>query len=209
MLEGSLKDFSIEDLLQMISGGEKSGELELSGITPFGNRNGKIVFEHGEIRHAETGESKGEVAAVELLNMKEGNFRFIPKDVSGIVETVRKTIADLTLLAASKIDEWNRIQSKINSVDTIFAMNSEGIPDEIVLNPFEWKVLTLLGKGRSIREVSLEMNMTVIDIANIAYKLAGLKMLKEVGVKSSADTSESQENSRSFLRGFRDGIKRE
>ena len=209
MLEGSLKDFSIEDLLQMISMGEKSGELELSGVTPFGNRNGKIIFEQGEIRHAETGESKGEVAAVELLNMKEGNFRFIPKDVSGIVETVHKPIADLTLLAASKIDEWNRIQSKINSVDTIFAMNSEGIPDEIVLNPFEWKVLTLLGKGRSIREVPLEMNMTVIDIANIAYKLAGLKMLKEAGVKSSADTSESQDNSRSFLRGFRGGIKRE
>ncbi len=210
MLEGSLKDFSIEDLLQMISMGEKSGELELSGITPFGKRNGKIVFDRGEIKHAETVESRGEIAAIELLNMREGNFRFVPKDVSEIIRTVHKPIADLTLVATSKLDEWNRIQNKINSVDAVFAMNSEGIPDEIILNPFEWKVLTLLGKGRSIRDVSLELKMTVIDIANIAYKLAGLKMLKEAGFKSTdSSNSEAQAPSRGFLKGFGDRTKKE
>jgi len=54
MLEGGLKDLSIEDLLQMVSLGEKTGELILSGETPLGKTSGKIYFEKGQVKNAET-----------------------------------------------------------------------------------------------------------------------------------------------------------
>lgn len=209
MLEGSLKDFSLDDLLQMISLGEKSGELLLSGSTPFGRKNGKIIFDKGIVKHAETEESGGEIAIMELLNIKEGSFKFVPMDVSEVKRTIQKSIPDLVLLATSKLDEWNKIRNRINSVDTIFRMTSEGIPDEIHLSPLDWKVLTVVGKGKTIRDAALELNMTVFDVAKVAYGLVALKILKEVGVKDPVtENVRMKAPPKSFLQRLIDRIKR-
>ncbi len=183
MLEGSLKDFTLDDLLQMVSLGEKTGELVLFGETPFGRKSGKIYFEKGEVKDAETEESRGEVAIVELLNIKEGTFRFAPSDVSTIKRSVQRSIPDLVLLSTSKLDEWNKVKARVSSVDVVFKLSTEGIPDEIHLSPVDWKVMTELGKGETIRDVALKLNMTVFDIARVTYGLVALKILREVGVK--------------------------
>ena len=93
MLEGSLKDFSLDDLLQMISLGGKTGELHLEGETPFGKKKGIIYFEEGEVRDAETDESRGEIAIIELLNIKDGSFKFVPNDNLVIKRSISKYVA--------------------------------------------------------------------------------------------------------------------
>ncbi|MGB9694674.1 MAG: DUF4388 domain-containing protein [Caldisericaceae bacterium] len=184
MLEGSLKDFSLDDLLQMVSLGEKTGELILEGDTPFGKKTGKIFFDKGEVKDSETEESRGEVAIVELLNIKEGSFKFVPSDVSSVKRSINRSIPDLVLLSTSKLDEWNKVKARVPSVDVVFKLSTEGIPDEIHLSPTDWKVMTVLGQGKTIREASLNLNMTVFDVAKVAYGLVALKILREIGVKS-------------------------
>jgi len=184
MLEGSLRDFSLDDLLQMISLGGKTGELHLEGSTPFGRKKGIIYFENGEVKDAETEESRGEIAIVELLNIKEGSFKFVPNDTSNIKRAISKSIPDLVLLATSKLDEWNRVKSRVASVDSVFKMVTEDIPEEIHLSQTDWKVLMLLQKGLTIREAALKLNMTVFDVAKIAYALTALKIIREVGQKN-------------------------
>lgn len=184
MLEGSLRDFSLDDLLQMISLGGKTGELHLEGVTPFGKKKGIIYFENGEVKDAETEESRGEVAIVELLNIKEGSFKFVPNDTMHVKRAITKSIPDLVLLATSKLDEWNRVKSRVESVDSVFKMVTEEIPEEIHLSQTDWKVLMQLQKGLTIREAALRLNMTVFDVAKIAYGLAALKIIKEVGQKN-------------------------
>ncbi|MCI4462768.1 MAG: DUF4388 domain-containing protein [Caldisericum sp.] len=184
MLEGSLRDFSLDDLLQMISLGGKTGELHLEGTTPFGNKKGIIYFENGEVKDAETEESRGEVAIVELLNIKEGSFKFVPNDTLHVKRSINKSIPDLVLLATSKLDEWNKVKSRVASVDSVFKMVTDEIPDEIHLSQTDWKVLMQLQKGLTIREAALKLNMTVFDVAKIAYGLAALKIIKEIGQKN-------------------------
>ncbi|MBP8613009.1 MAG: DUF4388 domain-containing protein [Candidatus Atribacteria bacterium] len=184
MLEGSLKDFSLDDLLQMISLGGKTGELHLEGETPFGKKKGIIYFEEGEVRDAETDESRGEIAIIELLNIKDGSFKFVPNDNLVIKRSISKSIPDLVLLATSKLDEWNRVKSRVDSVDSFFKMVTDDIPEEIHLSNTDWKVLMLLQKGLTIREAALKLNMTVFDVAKVAYGLVALKIIKEVGQKS-------------------------
>ena len=184
MLEGSLKDFSLDDLLQMISLGGKTGELHLEGETPFGKKKGIIYFEEGEVRDAETDESRGEIAIIELLNIKDGSFKFVPNDNLVIKRSINKSIPDLVLLATSKLDEWNRVKSRVDSVDSFFKMVTDDIPEEIHLSNTDWKVLMLLQKGLTIREAALKLNMTVFDVAKVAYGLVALKIIKEVGQKS-------------------------
>jgi hypothetical protein len=184
MLEGSLRDFSLDDLLQMISLGGKTGELHLEGTTPFGKKKGIIYFENGEVKDAETEESRGEVAIVELLNIKEGSFKFVPNDTLHVKRSINKSIPDLVLLATSKLDEWNKVKSRVASVDSVFKMVTDEIPDEIHLSQTDWKVLMQLQKGLTIREAALKLNMTVFDVAKIAYGLAALKIIKEIGQKN-------------------------
>lgn len=183
MLEGSLKDFSLDDLLQMVSLGEKTGELVLEGDTPFGKKVGKIYFETGIVKDAETDEARGEVAILELLNIKEGNFRFVPSDTVAVKQSIQRSIPDLVLLATSKLDEWNKVKVRVPSVDVVFRLSTEGIPDEIHLSPVDWKVMTVLGQGKTVREAAVSLNMTVFDVAKVAYGLVALKILREVGVR--------------------------
>jgi hypothetical protein len=184
MLEGSLKDFTLDEVLQMISLGEKTGRLVLKGDTPFGRREGSIFFENGQVKDAETEQYIGEPAVVELLNIKEGYFKFAPEDISLRKRSINKSIPDLVLLATSKIDEWGKIKNKISSVDTVFKLSSEGVPDEIHLSTQQWRIISLLGNGLTIREVALKMNKTVIDISKDVYALVALRIVREVGEKN-------------------------
>jgi len=183
MLEGSLKDFTLDEVLQIISMGEKTGRLVLRGETPFGKKEGAIFFEKGQVKDAETEQYRGEPAVVDLLNIKEGYFKFIPEDVSHIKQSINKSIPDLVLLATSKLDEWEKIKNKVSSVDSVFKLSSEGIPERIHLTPTQWRIISLLGKGLTIRQVALKLNMTVIDVSKDVYGLVALKILREIGEK--------------------------
>jgi len=183
MLEGGLKDLSIEDLLQMVSLGEKTGELILSGETPLGKTSGKIYFEKGQVKNAETEDLKGEPAVIELLILKDGNFKFIPKDISQIEKSIYKSVQDLLILSTSKLDEWNKIKDKISSVDSSFELSLEDIPDEISLNRTHWEVLNILRTGNTIRQTALKVNMNIFDVARIAYGLVVLGIIKRIEEK--------------------------
>lgn len=183
MLEGGLKDLSIEELLQMVSLGEKTGELILSGETPLGKTSGKIYFEKGQVKNAETEDLKGEPAVIELLILKDGNFKFIPKDISQIEKSICKSVQDLLILSTSKLDEWNKIKDKISSVDSSFELSLENIPDEISLNKTHWEVLNILRTGNTIRQTALKLNMNIFDVARIAYGLVVLGIIKQIEEK--------------------------
>ncbi len=183
MLEGSLRDFTLDEILQMISLGEKTGRLILNGETPFGKKKGSVFFDKGGIKDAETEQYQGDPAIVELLNIKEGGFKFVPEDVSYRKRSIDKSIPDLVLLATSKMDEWGKIKNKISSVDTVFKLSVEGIPEQIHLSPLQWRIISFLGKGLTIREVALKLNMTVIDVSKNVYALVALRIVKEAGQK--------------------------
>jgi hypothetical protein len=183
MLEGGLKDLSIEELLQMVFLGEKTGELILSGETPLGKTSGKIYFEKGQVKNAETEDLKGEPAVIELLILKDGNFKFIPKDISQIEKSIYKSVQDLLILSTSKLDEWNKIKDKISSVDSFFELSLEDIPDEISLNRTHWEVLNILRTGNTIRQTALKLNMNIFDVARIAYGLVVLGIIKRIEEK--------------------------
>lgn len=183
MFEGSLKDFTIDDLLQIVALGNKTGELVIEGESLLGYKKGVIYFENGKVKHAEVDELKGEPAIIELLSIKDGRFTFNKMDTLQIGKTITKSITDLVLTAISKMDEWNNIKSKISSVNSIFKIKTDNIPEEINLSDLDWKVLSFLKRGHTIRETALKLNMTVFDVAKITYKLVALKIIKEVGQK--------------------------
>ncbi len=210
MLEGSLRDFTLDEVLQMISIGEKTGKLLLNGKNSFGKKEGIIFFDKGDVKDAETEQYEGDPAIAELLNIKEGYFKFIAEDVAKRKRSIDKSIPDLVLLATSKMDEWERIKNKISSVDSVFKLSVQDIPEQIHLSPLQWRIISFIGKGMTIREIALKLNMTVIDVSKDVYALVALRVVKEIGQKDTAHKNIVKKKAvpRNFIRRLIERLKR-
>jgi len=183
MLEGNLKDFSIYEILQIISLGKKTGKLALTE-TDNGDR-GAIYFEKGQVKHAEAQGYAGETAVLNILRATGKSFKFTACSVDDVKQTISKSVPELILFATSRLDEWKRIEDKVHSVNSIFRLSSNDIPDEIHLTPIQWRLIFLFGKELTIREVALRLKMPEIDVSREVYSLVTLRILREVGEKSS------------------------
>ena len=74
-LSGSLSDFSVIDLSQILVQGAKSGRLVL--LTATNHLLGSIYFQNGSIRHAEVNDGPSGIDALPgLLLFRDGNFEF-------------------------------------------------------------------------------------------------------------------------------------
>ncbi len=182
MLEGSLKDFSLYEVMQIISLGEKTGKLVL---TDEGNKNkGIIYFKNGRVKDAEMKGYSGEAAVINILSTKMDFFKFIYCSIDDTKQSINKSVPELIIFATSKVDEWEKIKEKIHSVNSVFKLSSEDIPEEIRLTPLQWRIIYLLGEKKlTIKEAALELKMPEIDVAKEVYSLVTLRILREVGEK--------------------------
>jgi len=177
-LQGSLKEFDITDVLQLIQMNKKDGCLEITAVDDFG----KIYFENGAVIHAETKERFGENAVHKILLLSEGTFKF-NLDVKSPKKSINLPIQHLMLEAARKIDEWKQIEKIIPSVDLMVKIveNPETGTENIKLTSEEWKILTFVDNQSTIKEISLKVNQSEFETAKVFFGLitSGLVFLEE------------------------------
>ena len=70
---GQLADISLVELCQMINSNQKTGYLKLE----YDTTRALILFDEGEVIHAEINELKGKQAFYEILGMHNGRFKFV------------------------------------------------------------------------------------------------------------------------------------
>ncbi len=70
---GQLSDISLVELCQMINSNQKTGHLKLE----YDTSRGLILFNEGEIVHAEINDLAGQSAFYEVLGMANGRFKFV------------------------------------------------------------------------------------------------------------------------------------
>ncbi len=102
LLAGSLSNFSVIDLCQILSQGGKTGRLEISCE---GQGDGAIYFEDGSICHAAWAENSGGVDDLNsLLATRDGRFEFIVGEQPGYY-TIEGDTMGLLMEACQYIDE--------------------------------------------------------------------------------------------------------
>lgn len=69
-LRGRLESLSLSEIVQTVTLGRKTGRLVLRS----GKRKGRIWFEEGKVRHAETGSAHGEQAFISMVGWTAGDF---------------------------------------------------------------------------------------------------------------------------------------
>jgi hypothetical protein len=107
--QGSLGVMEMEELIQAIAVGGKTGRLLL--VLSAGG--GMIAFEAGRVVHAEFGDVTGEAAFEALVacshQERAGKFCFIPgESLTNIPRTIARSVDQLLLSIATTMDERGR-----------------------------------------------------------------------------------------------------
>jgi hypothetical protein len=172
-LKGNLNDFGLEEVIQTVFTGKKSGKLEVYGkMGIYG-----IFFENGKIIHAFGPFTVGEGAIKDAFLEDEGSFIFKqnlilpPRTISKEnIEILMECIANRTELL-----ETAKILKKDSQIST-----SNGLIDDIEISGKEWQILRLLMENKSINEVIKKQNLTFTEL-NIIIKDLLKKGLIKIG----------------------------
>lgn len=100
-LRGSLRNFPLPDIIQLVGMGRRSGVL---AITLGGGERASIFFNSGEMIHAEFRKEEGAGVIYSLFKLQDGNFQF----TSGVQSPKRSIDQDwmtIVMEAARRYDE--------------------------------------------------------------------------------------------------------
>ena len=177
-LEGSIREFNVSDIVQFLSGSEKTGKLSLKA-NPSGAE-GAILFAEGTVVHAELSGSVGEDAFFDLMLWGEGQFAFEP-DVEPKEKTVRQSSTNLLLEGARRKDEWSVLSRHIPDMGLVpeFVLPGDNeTGQQITLNTSEWVVLSKIDGQRNLMEVAEAASISEYHTCRLIYPLVANKLIR-------------------------------
>ncbi len=171
-LEGYLEDFRLEEVIQSISLGKKSGKLEIHGkMGLYG-----IFFKDGALIHAFGPYSIGKDAIKDVFLESEGTFSF-KQNLILPPQTLNEDIFSLITDGISLREELKDTVAKLSKTGTIDA-TTETTSDEVEISDIEWRVLRMVIEKKSIGEIIEVTGLSFIDFVRTVKSLMDKKMIK-------------------------------
>lgn len=192
-LEGNLRDLALEEVLQLLAHGRKSGELRISA--QLAGLSATVVFARGAIvdafiasaaSAAATGggariTSQVESTALELITWREGTFVFVPSLAGEHAETgVRLATEMLLVEGARRMEGWARLADRIPHARAVPAFVSVEPRQRPLLQlvPQQWEVLTRVDGQRDLPALAEALGRDLLDVAEIVHGLIGTGLLR-------------------------------
>jgi Domain of unknown function (DUF4388) len=180
-LEGTLRDFSLPDIIQLISLGRKSGAVRLVGPD---TEQGSIYFKNGRITSATMADMLPQDAIYTFFTWNDGSFSFAEGAEAGeSVIPLTQSNESIIMEGTRRADEWQRLRERVPSLDIVITLMSDPMAGgrEINLRPDEWKVLTLVNGHDDVRSIARRSGFGDFKTAKIVYNLllAGLVQVME------------------------------
>lgn len=162
MLQGSLDDFSLDEVLGLLSSTTKSGRLRLSGDRGTGS----LWLSDGDLNAAEASKIPGktgiEDVMFEMLRFEDGTFSFMIDEVPAIAgdsETV-KTVVDS---AQKRLVEWRSIENVVPSLAHVVSLAEDLPSDELSLSSQEWKTILAVNKDSVVEAICDGLGLDEVD----------------------------------------------
>lgn len=191
VIQGSMREAPLPDIIQLVSHGGKSGCFQVHQ----GASKARIFLKDGRIIHAVTRTSEGLEALMEVAVWLEGSYRF-EEGVADVQITIKKPNASILMELGRRMDEWRVIHQKIPSLELFPA--STLLPGETPqgVNPREARLLSLATGYCNVTELAELMQKPVITVAKDLYGLvtAGQVVLK--GLRSGKPPGEATDTAR-------------
>jgi len=179
LIQGSMREAPLPDIIQLVSQGGKTGCFHVLEDS----RKARIYLKAGRIVHAVTNESEGLDAIYQVALWLDGTYHF--EEGEALAEaTITKPNPSILMEMHRRMDEWRVISQKIGSLDLYPC--STLLPGEAAagVHPREAKLLTFVSGYYTVEELGSLLNQPVLSVAKDLYGLvmAGHVILK--GVRS-------------------------
>ena len=149
-LQGTLDTFALTDVLALLAGTKKRGELRVTGNT----LSGSVWLDGGQLVGAEVPRSPTLVDAVfELLRLEEGAFSF-EQDSPPRIPMPPQSVGDVLADAEERIIEWRDIASVVPSLNVVVMLTPDPPGPTITLDVAQWRMLTGVADGRPLADVA-------------------------------------------------------
>src|SRR5438876_10203342 len=111
-LEGTLKDFPLPDIIQLLSLSRKTGAVEITGSDGFGT--GRLYFHQGKVVSAGLDDMPALDAAYAFFTFPGGSFRFHENELP-VADATPITISNefLIMEGIRRADEWEKLRDRI------------------------------------------------------------------------------------------------
>jgi hypothetical protein len=172
MLQGSLENFALDEVLGLLSSTSKTGQLSIKGDRGTGSlsfRQGRLV--DGTASYAANGTGIGDVM-FELLRYSEGNFTFSAEEVepTEFDEDVMSVLED----AENRLLDWRSIEAVVPTLNHIVTPVSDLPAEEVTITRGEWSALTTIAAGCPAMVVCERLNLGEVEgsrqIKNLAER---------------------------------------
>jgi hypothetical protein len=156
VLQGSLDDFALPEVLSLLATTRKSGELQVTGDR---GTDGRVWLDGGRIVCSEVGTSTDVVDTMfELLRMTSGSFVFSADSTPPSVGEARD-VTPLLAEAQSRLDEWRTIEAVVPSLASRVVLAAELAGEDAIVNAAQWKVLVAVANGGTVDAVATSLDL--------------------------------------------------
>ena len=178
-MQGTLDDFALPDIIQLISLSKKTGAVHIQGGEESGS--GRIYFNMGKVVSAQLDELPTLEAFFSFFTFSSGTFQFVDNEAPPPGELITRSNELLIMEGIGRAEEWTRLRARIPSRDSSLELVADPAAQsrDINLKPEEWRVLTLVGSpGRdTLRTIRQRTGFTELQTARILYQLIGVGLL--------------------------------
>ena len=162
MLQGSLDDFALDEVLGLLASTSKSGRLRLSG-----NRGtGSLWLDKGHLTAAEASKIPGragvEDVVFEMLRFADGTFSFMIDDVPTEIGSPEQ-VDFVVQLAQDRLAEWRTIESVVPSLAHTISLADELPGEELEISRSEWKTVIAVGGNATVKPVCEQLGLDEVD----------------------------------------------
>ena len=147
-ITGSISALGVPNLLQMFPHSASEGTLVLTA----GAVEGRLLFQAGNLRHAEIGSITGAKAVARMLEWKDGDFEFHPSIVPGEPDGPCVPMDSVMLQALHRVDELACLDTA--ALPREARLSTGGDPDDLEeLEKLEGAVLDWATLGATVGEL--------------------------------------------------------
>jgi len=187
-MQGNLSQISLNDILLLITGGSKSGNLRLSR----GKETVDIYVADGNIVHASCPIGEGEKALLYPVTWSEGTFALVSNG-SPPSQTINKSSAELLAEVKAMSQEWERILEIIPTSRAVFRIADPGEEGSgaITVPHTGWRVLSKVDGIRDVQSIAEALRLPYAYTAKVLYTLYQSGLVEPVSATSSKQTADN------------------
>lgn len=162
MLQGSLDDFTLDEVLGLLSSTSKSGRLRLSGDRGTGS----LWLDSGELTAAEASHIPGktgiEDVMFEMLRFDVGTFSFMVNEAPSDSLTPEQ-VGYVLEKAQERLTEWRLIESVVPSLTHMVNLVEDLPSEELLVNADEWRTILAVGNAAAVQAVCDKLELDEVD----------------------------------------------